>query len=667
MEKVRKFIEKIAVSLEKLNPKTSLRTTLYLWFLVIALVPLLIFAIYSSHKLENVITQELITRIQSHFLSIQTELADLEKSLLNGIVRHAQNSQIIHYLETNNLGTLQNFSETIMRNYITDRVSYYSLNGIPLLHIHASTQVKEAPQKIPQSILNEILLGQAYFVKKTIPQLGISYHAYALIKKNGQNLGILEETVYLDSNYAKAIHKSTNLDIIILDHEDKMLTTNQQNGSSSFNYEDKKIIKKIQVLNPELISKGITEAVELQINNEPYISLMEEIKDSHQKTIGKIGLLVSKNIYYETASRIQGHIFIFVFLLVFILLITVIFASNSIVNPIKVLVEATSQVKKGRFETLSKQATHELGVLTDSFNDMAQSIDTMKKELQDKVIALEKTNKELKETQSRLVHSAKMVSLGKLVAGVAHELNNPIAAIYSNMQHLEEYTTSLQKILEVYKEVSKKLPKSKLQKVDELWKENNVDFILEDAFKIIHSALEGAERTKNIVLGLRNFSRLDEAEKKTVNIHDGIDSTLELLHNQIKDKVIIHKKYADIPAVTCYPSQINQVFMNIINNATQAILKNGDIWIETKQKNNSLEISIKDNGCGIEEKYLENVFDPFFTTKEVGKGTGMGLSISYNIIKKHKGSLTVKSKKGEGTTFIITLPLSRKDLKKATA
>ena len=229
------------------------------------------------------------------------------------------------------------------------------------------------------------------------------------------------------------------------------------------------------------------------------------------------------------------------------------------------------------------------------------------------------------------------------------------------MQHLEEYIKDIHSLMKEYDEKSKKLPPEEAKKMKQLWREKDIDFVLEDAQKIIDSAIDGAERTKKIVLGLRNFSRLDEAEKKTVDIHEGIESTLQLLHNEIKNRITVHKNFCELPPLTCYPSELNQVFMNLLSNASQAISNKGDITITTKQDGDNIIIDIQDTGCGIDEKYMDNIFDPFFTTKEVGKGTGLGLSISYNIVKKHKGDITVKSEKGKGTTFTITLPLSRKD------
>ncbi len=646
------------------NPKSSLRTTLYLWFLVISLVPLLIFAIYSSRQLENVITQELIARIQSHFLSIQTELQNLEKSLLSGVQRHSNDRSLKNHLSSSNIGKLKTATQLIIREYIADRISFYNMEGKALLHVEANLET--FPQEnLSQNLLNEIKNKKNVIRKYGFPQKGIGFSAYALIQYQGENIGILEEIVFLDKNYANATYKSTDLDIVILDENDHVLAQNERNNLPGLNFSAGTFVKTINVKNQYLQAQGIKLAHEFKINNHIYLALTQELKNEKKDVLGKISLLVSKNIYYEAASRIQKNIIVFVLLLIVTLLLTVIFASYSIVNPIKILVEATTQLKTGKFKTISKKATHELGVLTDSFNEMAQSISNMKGELESKVTQLEVINKELKMTQARLVHSAKMVSLGKIVAGVAHELNNPIAAIYSNMQHLEEYIKDIHTLVKEYDAKSSKLPAEEAKKIKQMWREKDVDFVLEDAQKIIQSTIEGAERTKKIVLGLRNFSRLDEAEKKTVDIHEGLESTLQLLHNEIKNRITVHKNFGELPPLTCYPSELNQVFMNLLSNAAQAISGNGDITITTKHEADTIIIHIQDTGCGIDPQYMDNIFDPFFTTKEVGEGTGLGLSISYNIIKKHKGEISVQSEKGTGTTFIITLPLSRKDLKAA--
>ncbi|MDZ8241566.1 MAG: ATP-binding protein [Nostoc sp. ChiQUE01a] len=288
---------------------------------------------------------------------------------------------------------------------------------------------------------------------------------------------------------------------------------------------------------------------------------------------------------------------------------------------------------------------------------------------------LENSLKELQQTQAQLVQAEKMSSLGQLVAGVAHEINNPVNFIYGNIKFVKDYTESLLKLVHLYQQFYVN-PMPEIQKYIE---KIELDFLLDDLPKILNSMEVGAERISEIVLSLRNFSRLDEAEKKSVDIHQGLNSTLLILQNRFKSSldhpgVKIVKNYGNLPLIDCYPGQLNQVFMNIISNAIDALDHHNSkrgiaeihahpniITISTEVIGTNCAIRIADNGSGMTETVKERLFDPFFTTKPVGKGTGLGLSISYQIIvEKHGGTLRCISEPGEGTEFRIEIPLSIK-------
>lgn len=278
---------------------------------------------------------------------------------------------------------------------------------------------------------------------------------------------------------------------------------------------------------------------------------------------------------------------------------------------------------------------------------------------------LEQTLTQLQQTQTRLVQSAKMSSLGQLVAGVAHEINNPVNFIAGNINYIEEYSTQLIEILSTYQT----LQSEPSEELEELCEEVDLEFVLRDLPKVISSMQLGTNRIKEIVLSLRNFSRLDEASSKIVDIHEGLDSTLRILQNRIRPKphssgVAIVKEYSDLPKIECYPGRLNQVFMNILSNGLDAIADSaqyncGRIVIQTEflASKDIVNIIITDNGCGMDQETSERIFDPFFTTKEVGKGTGLGMSISYQIVTEHhQGQLRCNSTPGVGTEFVITLP-----------
>lgn len=269
---------------------------------------------------------------------------------------------------------------------------------------------------------------------------------------------------------------------------------------------------------------------------------------------------------------------------------------------------------------------------------------------------LETAYKELARTQEQLIHSEKMASLGLLVAGIAHELNNPISYVHSNLDFIQEYTEKLIKIITVYANADQENSERRRQG-DELKKTTKFEATIKTLSELIDSCKEGVERVKKIVLDLRTFSRTDDDGLMLVNLHEGIESTLNLLAKEYKGRISAHRDYAALPLVECHPSQLNQVFMNLLLNAAQAIPEKGDVWIKTEMGDNGVKIRIRDNGIGIPEKNLTNIFDPFFTTKPIGQGTGLGLSISYSIIKKHQGTIRVLSNINEGTEFIVELPL----------
>ena len=310
-----------------------------------------------------------------------------------------------------------------------------------------------------------------------------------------------------------------------------------------------------------------------------------------------------------------------------------------------------------------------LGVATDITERKLAEI-----QAQEKAKELEQTLQELKLTQAQLIQTEKMSGLGQMVAGVAHEINNPANFIHANISFLEAHTKDLIGLLDLY-QTHYPNPVPEIKEEIEIIE---LDFVEKDLNNILRSMEEGTRRIREIVLSLRNFSRLDEADFKEVNIHEGIDSTLMILQNRLKlksytDGIAVIKEYGNLPLVECYPSQLNQVFMNILVNAIDAleekIKKNGfsenfipQITIYTKQINtNTAQIFILDNGSGIPNNVTSKLFDPFFTTKEVGKGTGLGLSISYQIIvEKHGGKLFCESAFGKGTSFIIEIPIIHK-------
>jgi signal transduction histidine kinase len=324
-------------------------------------------------------------------------------------------------------------------------------------------------------------------------------------------------------------------------------------------------------------------------------------------------------------------------------------------------------------DRLALSGTDEFAKIGHALNRMAGSLEvstaaikTSESELRERRETLETTLTQLQSTQSQLVQTEKMSSLGQMVAGIAHEVNNPIGFIHGNITHVNRYAEDLLNLVDLYQ---RQYPEP-VSVIDQAIENMDLAFLRQDFPNVMNSMQMGTERVKDIVLSLRNFSRLDESASKAVNLHEGIESTLLILQHRFKSsssKIVVTKKYSDLPLVHCYAGQINQVFMNILANALDAIAEHlerypdysPEITIRTVQMGpDRVKVAILDNGPGMPETVRKRLFDPFFTTKDVGKGTGLGLSISYQIVvEKHGGRLECRSSVGQGTEFTIELPI----------
>ena len=279
---------------------------------------------------------------------------------------------------------------------------------------------------------------------------------------------------------------------------------------------------------------------------------------------------------------------------------------------------------------------------------------------------LNSTLENLKQTQTQLVESEKMASLGQLTAGIAHEINNPINFVTSNINPLKRDIEMVLNALTVIENVglSDVSTDDKLKQIKEYKEELDFDYLTSEIRHLIKGINEGATRTAEIVKGLRFFSRLDEDDLKLADINEGLESTMVIANNLLNNKIKVVKELGDLPKVECYPGKLNQAFLNIISNAVYAIQKRfgndlgGEIALITSHDKKDVFIRIKDNGIGMDANTQKKLFEPFFTTKDVGEGTGLGMSIAYNIIKKHNGIINVNSALGEGTEFILQIPIN---------
>ncbi len=278
---------------------------------------------------------------------------------------------------------------------------------------------------------------------------------------------------------------------------------------------------------------------------------------------------------------------------------------------------------------------------------------------------LSRTLTELKNTKAQLYQTEKLAAIGELAAGIAHEINNPLAFVASNFQSLMSYVNTMADVLTEHGDFLKKIKQMASNEIDfgpieEKQEQSDVAFILEDVDELIGDSKDGLNRIRDIIDNLLSFSRKDSVEKQEYNLHDGIQSTLKILHSKLKNGVVVKTDFASERNIMCNPGLMNQVFFNMVQNAADAMDGKGEILITTREESDQLLISFRDNGPGIPEDVAAKVFDPFFTTKEVGKGTGLGLSISHSIIEQHQGNIEVHSVPGEFTEFLISLPILAK-------
>ena len=299
-----------------------------------------------------------------------------------------------------------------------------------------------------------------------------------------------------------------------------------------------------------------------------------------------------------------------------------------------------------------------LSLFSDYLARALERLDLMRLLQQEKAEQQELIDK-LHDAQNQLLQSEKMASIGQLAAGVAHEINNPIGYVNSNLGTLEKYLADLFAMLAAYEQAEPLLAADPAvaAHIQGLRDQLDIDFLKEDVVALMHESEEGISRVKKIVQDLKDFSHVDESEWQWVDLHKGLESTLNVVWNEIKYKAEVVKQFGDLPEVECLPSQLNQVFMNLLVNAAHAIDERGTITLRSGARDNEVWVEVADTGKGIPPENLTRIFDPFFTTKPVGKGTGLGLSLSYSIVQKHHGRIEVESEVGRGTLFRIVLPV----------
>jgi signal transduction histidine kinase len=344
------------------------------------------------------------------------------------------------------------------------------------------------------------------------------------------------------------------------------------------------------------------------------------------------------------------------------------------------LTRASLQVAAGNLTPAAvPEGDDDVGQLGVAFNTMSRVIAERVHELTEAKVALQERAEELeqlnitlesrvqeelaknREKDNHLIQQDKMASIGQLAAGVAHEINNPMGFITSNLATLDKYLDRLEEFISAQTHSLAASGGDEAVKLTELRRKLKIDHILDDGKQLIAESQEGGGRVQSIVEDLKTFSRLDHPDSSIVNINECLETTINIAWNEIKSVATLKREYGTIPPVTCFAQQINQVFLNMLVNATQALENQGEITIRTWCEGEDVYIMVSDTGTGIPPEIINHVFEPFFTTKDVGKGTGLGLSISYDILKKHNGDIRVESTPGVGTTFTVRLPTNQEE------
>lgn len=626
------------------SKRKSLRRLVFTWFFLFTLVPLFILAFVVQKQYQKSINQQIKDRLTIHVRELESvftkERGRMEEFLRNSL----QDNSLIYYLSTLDPSSLKATLTDKIQRFDQSEVKVYTQGGQVFIYFRGEyLNIHEMPdldQDLRTHLEGEHNLHRVLFQKN---EKGENVLALSIVQKisgvQDRTVGYIETILPVDRKYLNTMSRSLGAEVVFFDQDGKVLLGTMPPAIEKLN------------LGKRFLEGG-NAFFEFSISQIPYAFMSAGVSWGQRAFLMGIGTTKEEA---EASIRNVNYVIVFTFIcfLTFLTLMSYYFV-REVISPIESLIRASKELKDAREAPfIPNHSKTEIADLVDSFNEMSLQIVDSDNRMKKQLDLLEQANNQIKNTQNQLVQSAKLASIGELVAGIAHELNNPIGFIYSNIGHLKEYSQSLFNIIDKGK-------KSK-HDLDVLVVEGDYEYIKKDLPKLIQSCEEGANRAKDIVLGLRNFARADEEKSQAFNVNEGLDSTLNLLGGELKNKVHVNKDYHEIPLLNCNINQMKQVFMNILNNACQAISDRGDIYLSTEYLNDTkkVRIRIRDTGVGIAKDNLEKIFDPFYTTKGVGEGTGLGLSISYGIVKSHGGVILVESQQGKGTTFTIELPVYR--------
>ncbi len=633
--------------------RRSLKTQLALYFIPATLIPVIGLSYYATRIFEKSIQTALSKQAKTESELILSQILSQEKTVSAQAKKIATSEALLKAFAPPNSKAIQ---RALSNASTVGSLRVYSPEGDFVAEEKRDETGRPRIHYISRESLKRIKAQGLTFERYLSEDgLGLLFLARTLIQDKERLYGILEHEYSFGTPQLSEIHQRRQVEAVFLKRDFTAAISSMALAQKTL----KQLTQSIS-----LQGAGDLPYQALWIGESRYATFLFDLPDStgRKKQWAYLGVFIPLNNTDATNRRLQLNI---IYITAFLALgfgYLIFFFSNQIVRPVELLVSAMKRVKMGNLEELPpSDSSVELDYLIQAFNDMIRNVSVARKALESKIQELKEANIEIRNTQATLVQSAKMISLGQIVAGVAHELNNPVAFIYSNMHHLSSYIEKITQMMDEYQKARAVLPQPKREELERIEKELEIDFILKDMSDLTKSCLDGANRTKDIVLGLRTFSRMEESVFRPWDLHEGIQSTLRLLNAELKNRIIVHQEFEELPKVECNPNQINQVFMNLLANSAQAITGRGEIWIRTFAKGENVVIEIQDTGPGMKPDTLNHIFVPFFTTKEVGKGTGLGLSIAYGLIQKHQGTIEVESTLGEGTLFRIILPITQKN------
>lgn len=630
----------------------TLRNNLILWFLLFSLVPVIFVTGFSLQQSRSALDKELYQRINGNARELELTLGDIDKILSSKTEKLAGDRTLTFYLSTGKNGEINTLLTDWLATTSAARISAIQPDGKIIASAFRDSDGKVKAENlsgdkeffVTEAVANNLKDNpRSKLIEAQKNKLELTSY-YPVFSKSGKITGYLENVLSLQQEFLQAFKIRMNLELALMTGDYKVITSTHDD-----------LLLYTQSFFRSIKGEFVGKLFDANIRSVPHGFMVYPLKWGTGQLY--IILAASKADANTTLKNIKAAFFGVFVTVVFLVMILTWIASNVVVRPIRELYEGIRRMNQGEEGIeLPVRGDNEMTYLSMSFNEMTMKIKQARDDLRSKILELETANKEIKNTQVQLVHSAKMASLGQLVAGIAHELNNPIGFIYSNLSQLEDYSQKLVKMIEEISGLS-----DKTDKVEKSKTENDFNYIRDDLPKLLKSCQDGARRTREIVIGLRNFSRLEEATLKEADVNECIEETIRLLAGEMKGRIQVNKNFGRLPNALCYPSNLNQVFMNILSNAAHAIDGNGTIdiktWLDKFAGEDFVFVSIKDSGKGMSKEVREKIFEPFFSTKNVGEGTGLGMSISFGIIKKHDGDIEVESTPGKGSTFIIKIPL----------